>query len=191
MKLQKQEVVFDTVICTYALEFDNSAYQRHIDNLASRKEASLPIRASTLFEMFPFCILFQKDLTVTSMGIALRQIIPQIVGRKLTSFFEIVKPLIEFNFENIEARTNNMFELATQEEIDKLGKTSNSSSAKFDDEIDLDEDVDKTLHIKGQMTIIPEWDQVLFLACPIMKDLNSLIWCGLFVNDLSMHDYSR
>ena len=24
-----------------------------------------------------------------------------------------------------------------------------------------------------------------------MKELNNLIWCGLFVNDLSMHDYSR
>ena len=24
-----------------------------------------------------------------------------------------------------------------------------------------------------------------------MKDLNNLIWSGLFVNDLSMHDYSR
>ena len=46
------------------------------------------------------------------------------------------------------------------------------------------QDVDKTLHIKGQMIFIPEWQQMLFLACPIMKDLNSLIWCGLFVNDL-------
>jgi len=45
-------------------------------------------------------------------------------------------------------------------------------------------DVDKTLHIKGQMIYIPEWQQMLFLACPVMKDLNSLIWCGLFVNDL-------
>ena len=51
--------------------------------------------------------------------------------------------------------------------------------------------MDKTLHIKGQMIFIPEWDQMLFLACPVMKDLNNLIWCGLFVNDLSMHDYSR
>jgi guanylate cyclase len=51
--------------------------------------------------------------------------------------------------------------------------------------------MDKTLHIKGQMIFVPEWDQMLFLACPIMKDLNNLIWTGLFVNDLSMHDYSR
>ena len=34
------------------------------------------------------------------------------------------------------------------------------------------------------MVYIEEWQQMLFLACPIMKDLNNLIWTGLFVNDL-------
>ncbi len=52
-------------------------------------------------------------------------------------------------------------------------------------------DVDKTLHIKGQMIFVQEWNQILFLACPMMNDLNNLIWCGLFINELSMHDYSR
>ena len=100
--------------------------------------------------MFPFCILFQKDMTITSMGVSLRQVIPQIVGKKISSFFELVKPLVEFNFENIESRSNNMFELATQEEISKLAASNSGSSggAKFTDEIDLDEDIDKTLHIK-------------------------------------------
>ena len=41
------------------------------------------------------------------------------------------------------------------------------------------------------MIYIAEWKQMLFLACPIMKDLRSLVWSGLFVNDLSMHDFSR
>ena len=59
-------------------------------------------------------------MTITSMGVSLRQVIPQIVGKKISSFFELVKPLVEFNFENIESRSNNMFELATQEEISKL-----------------------------------------------------------------------
>ena len=41
------------------------------------------------------------------------------------------------------------------------------------------------------MILVQEWGQMLFLACPMMKDLSSLIWSGLFVNELSMHDYSR
>ena len=87
--------------------------------------------------MFPFCVLFQQDLTVSSIGVALRQVMPHIVGKKITSYFELIKPLIEFKFDVIQSRSNNMFELATQEEVDKLGKSSgdSSSAAKFDDEI--------------------------------------------------------
>ena len=58
IKLMKQEVVFDTVVCTFQLKFDNVAYKEWQESVCKRKEASLPIRAATLFEMFPFCILF-------------------------------------------------------------------------------------------------------------------------------------
>ena len=103
-----------------------------------------------------------------------------------------MKPLVEFRWEVILTRMNSMFELATQEEVDKLGKSNaTSSSSGFDTLNLLDEDVDKTLHIKGQMVYMKEWEQMLFLACPMMSDLNNLIWSGLFINDLSMHDYSR
>ena len=78
-----------------------------------------------------------------------------------------------------------MFELATLDEIDKL-KNDDNSGNKSSEELELDdlEDIDKTLHIKGQMVFIQEWSLMLFLACPIMKGLNNLIWSGLFINDL-------
>ena len=80
---------------------------------------------------------------------------------------------------------NSMFELATLDEIDKL-KNDDDSGNKSSEELELDdlEDIDKTLHIKGQMVFIQEWQLMLFLACPIMKGLNNLIWSGLFINDL-------
>ena len=80
-----------------------------------------------------------------------------------------------------------MFELATLDEIDKLreteGGTGNNDSSEQLELEDL-EDIDKTLHIKGQMFYINEWKLMLFLACPIMKGLNNLVWSGLFINDL-------
>ena len=93
----------------------------------------------------------------------------------------------------IESRLNSMFELATLDEIDKLRDTEGGSGNSSSGELELEdlEDIDKTLHIKGQMIFIQEWSLMLFLACPIMKGLNNLIWSGLFINDLSMHDYSR
>ena len=131
-------------------------------------------------------------MNVTMLGVALRMIIPKIIGEGLSSWFELVKPLVEFKWDVINSRINSMFELATQEEVDKLGKSEGSTSREFSSELMLlDDDVDKCLHIKGQMVFMKEWDALLFLACPMLPKLENLIWTGLFVNDLSMHDYSR
>ena len=43
--------------------------------------------------------LLQEDLTVSVLGISLRQIIPGLIGAALNSWFEIIKPLVEFKFE--------------------------------------------------------------------------------------------
>jgi len=190
--LKKQEVVFDTVVNTFEMKFENEGYKEMIAAKEARKDTSMPIRAATIFEMFPFCVLFNPEMNVTMLGVALRMIIPKIVGEGLSSWFELVKPLVEFKWEVINSRINSMFELATQEEVDKLGKSEGSSSREFSSELMLlDDDADKTLHIKGQMVFMKEWDAMLFLACPMLPKLENLIWTGLFVNDLSMHDYSR
>ena len=80
-------------------------------------------------------------MNVTCLGAALRLALPMIVGKKITGYFELVKPLIEFKFEVIQSRGNNVFELATQEEIDKLGSTTkgSSSAGQFTDDINLDD----------------------------------------------------
>ena len=73
----------------------------------------------------------------------MRLCLPMVVGKKLSNFFELIKPMIECKFELIQARSNNVFELATQEEVDKLaGATTGSKSSdkqQFSDDINLDE----------------------------------------------------
>ena len=56
-------------------------------------------------------------MNVTMLGVALRMIIPKIIGEGLSSWFELVKPLVEFKWDVINSRINSMFELATQEVI--------------------------------------------------------------------------
>ena len=83
----------------------------------------------------------QPELEATCLGAALRLALPMIVGQKMTKYFELIKPMIEFKFETIQSHGNNVFELATQDEIDKLGSASKGESSKgqFTDDIDLDE----------------------------------------------------
>lgn len=41
------------------------------------------------------------------------------------------------------------------------------------------------------MIYMDNWQMIMFLGTPVMPDLSSLIITGLYINDLSMHDFSR
>ncbi|CAG0878897.1 unnamed protein product [Cyprideis torosa] len=43
----------------------------------------------------------------------------------------------------------------------------------------------------SQMLFMAEWNMIMFLGTPVMPDLDSMINTGLYINDLSMHDFSR
>lgn len=50
---------------------------------------------------------------------------------------------------------------------------------------------EKILRLKGQMIYMDNWRMMMYLGTPVMPDLNALIATGLYINDLSMHDFSR
>lgn len=43
----------------------------------------------------------------------------------------------------------------------------------------------------GQMIYMDNWQMMMYLGTPVMPDLNALVTTGLYINDLSMHDFSR
>ena len=42
----------------------------------------------------------------------------------------------------------------------------------------MEEEVDKSLHLKGQMNFMADWNVVMFLCSPAIKDLNQLASSG-------------
>lgn len=54
-----------------------------------------------------------------------------------------------------------------------------------------DDESEKKLRLKGQMIYMDNWRLIMFLGTPVMPKLSSLISTGLYINDLSMHDFSR
>ncbi|XP_014295321.2 soluble guanylate cyclase 88E [Microplitis demolitor] len=190
IELIREEVLFDTVHVTFQLTFDNRAFT--FASLAmTREEKHLPIGASVLFEIFPFCIVFGYDMVVRSIGNSLIVILPDLVGKKITHWFDLVRPLIAFKFQSILNRTNNIFELVSVEPVLTERPADRKKQAVFlsDDSSNLPED--KTLRLKGQMIYMDNWRMMMYLGTPVMPDLNALIATGLYINDLSMHDFSR
>ncbi|XP_053969347.1 soluble guanylate cyclase 88E [Anastrepha ludens] len=187
IELVREEILFDTVHVTFQLTFDNRAFT--LASLAmTREEKHLPISAHVLFEIFPFCIVFGADMVVRSIGNSLMVILPDLLGQKITAWFDLVRPLIAFKFQTILNRTNNIFELVTVEPVtDRVDIQPSTELLLHDD----GSEPEKTLRLKGQMVYMENWRMIMFLGTPVMPDLNSLITTGLYINDLSMHDFSR
>ncbi|XP_050738004.1 soluble guanylate cyclase 88E-like isoform X2 [Eriocheir sinensis] len=188
VELVREELIFDTSHVTFQLTFDNRAYTNQANLILIREEKSLPLRGNILFEIFPFCILFGNKMQVKYIGNSMMQIMPELVGKKLTDWFDLLRPHVEFKFEAILRRTNNIFELVTVNSVFQAQKKVNGE---IDSNSSNDDDPEHAFKLKGQMIYMDEWKMVLFLGTPVMKDLDSLVYAGLYINDLSMHDFSR
>ncbi|GFT83371.1 soluble guanylate cyclase 88E [Nephila pilipes] len=95
----------------------------------------------------------------------------------------------------IHSHTNNIFELCSVEPLkDKDDPLLESQSTKsYDSEFNEDDAKleDRLLHLKGQMMYMEEWRSMVYLGTPVMRDLDAMVHTGLYINDLSMHDFSR
>ena len=41
------------------------------------------------------------------------------------------------------------------------------------------------------MMFFAEWNVIMYLCSPILRNISELAKAGLFINDLAMHDFSR
>ena len=95
-----------------------------------REEARLPaVSSALLFEIFPFIIVYDEHMTIQTIGRSLHQILPSLPGQKMNEFFDLVRPIIEFKFDIVLARSNNIFEIMTMEPIDVLLKAGGQAHA--------------------------------------------------------------
>ena len=93
----------------YRLEFDNSSYLKFIEMQQKKVEQSLPFKAGTLFEMFPFAILLNSHLEITMIGDSLRKILPNCIGQPFTKYFLLERPIVDLEWTTLLTKTNNIF----------------------------------------------------------------------------------
>lgn len=59
------------------------------------------IDSQVFFDLFPFHVIFKKNLQIKSMGAALTSSIKGYRGEFMTSIFQLEKPLIDFTWEKV------------------------------------------------------------------------------------------
>ncbi|XP_049522773.1 LOW QUALITY PROTEIN: soluble guanylate cyclase 88E-like [Dermacentor silvarum] len=217
----KEESIFNTLHVIMRLSFDNMAYQppslkllennidvsaRVLDSLIRSHRVGtqdeedmvsrtlLPVKAFVFLEIFPFCVVFNESLTITNIGNSLQAVMPAVVGKRIPEVFDLTKPMVECSWKSIMGHTNNVFELTSLEAVrarcNLENNPDNVSQCDFSENGDFNYE-DALLHLKGQMMYMDEWKSMVYLATPVMRDLETMVLTGLYINDLSMHDFSR
>nr|XP_029707897.1 guanylate cyclase soluble subunit beta-1-like isoform X2 [Aedes albopictus] len=131
------------------------------------------ISPTTFCKVFPFHLMFNRDMIVVQAGKSVSRVIPKISEQncRLLTIFEAIRPHLELSFGNILAHINTIYVLKT-----KAGVMSIS---------------ERYLRLKGQMMYIPESDLILFQCYPSVMNLNDLTKKGLHISDIPLHDASR
>ncbi|CAG7818430.1 unnamed protein product [Allacma fusca] len=181
--LKSEELDGDTMHVIFQLRFDNRAYCEAAGLITLiREEQQLPVKASMIFELFPFCLAFCPNMVIRYTGHSLLAILKDLCGQCITQAFDLIRPLISFTFTSILERRNNVFELVTTAPL--------RDEESIDGILD-DDDGSRNLRLKGQMLYMEQWNMMLYLATPLTPDLDALTTAGLYINDLSLHDCSR
>ncbi|CAG7821178.1 unnamed protein product [Allacma fusca] len=140
------------------------------------------ISPDTFCKAFPFHVLFDRNLIVRQAGSAIARVIPETTQDcHITSILEMVRPHMEFRFENILSHINTIYVFRTMQPL--------IASEFITPEI-LAADHSK-MRLKGEMLYIPETDMMLFLCSPSVMNLDDLTKRGLYISDIPLHDATR
>ncbi|KAK3103807.1 hypothetical protein FSP39_022035 [Pinctada imbricata] len=100
---------------TFRLDFDNSAHMQCKYSIANGLSYDMfgIISSDIFFKVFPFCIVFDKDLTILRTGHNMSSWLDtkDLIGSHIDARFTLKRPLLEFTWNNIMSHQGVTFEL--------------------------------------------------------------------------------
>lgn len=113
--------------------------------------------------LFPFYILFNRNLEIISVGHSITKVYPFSTGDKFNDYFSIPRPYTPINsFDDLLALQNQM--LVIQPINTQLPK------------------------IRGQFELLKETDEILFVGSPWFASMDEVGQHRLTINDFARHD---
>ncbi|XP_013410650.1 soluble guanylate cyclase 88E isoform X3 [Lingula anatina] len=106
----------DLTHVVFQLKFDNYAYREPVEKKDITQTTKLHVRSAVFFDVFPFHLVFNRDMLIRSAGKGLEQVLEGLEGRQVDTEFVMMRPLLEFTWKNVMSHTNNVFELQSVNE---------------------------------------------------------------------------
>ncbi|XP_028275165.1 guanylate cyclase soluble subunit beta-2 [Parambassis ranga] len=134
------------------------------NSFTPRYPSELCMEVKAFCDVFPFHLVFDKDLRVRQTGVNIQKFVPglQDTGAKMDQFFTIIHPQVTFTIESIRKFINSQFVLKTH-----------------------------MLKLRGQMMWMESLGYMVYLCSPKLRSLQELQDTGLHLSDLAQHDVTR
>lgn len=151
----------------------------------SRKDPSL----LSFCKAFPFHVMFDRALNVTQAGVAMSNVLNKNISIPFffKDVFELVRPRMEFAFENVLSHINTVFIFTAKHTALRLGAMTDPCQLQGR----RDSIAVCLLRLKGQMIYIPQNDCILFLCSPRASNMAIFKQLGIFFHDIPIHDATR
>ncbi|KAF8386388.1 gcy-33, partial [Pristionchus pacificus] len=188
---------------TIRLRFDNSAVGADMklrERVQSLNEF-LPVDTISFLRMFPFYISFDKSLTIISCGEGLLNLMPDVMGQKMTDVFDLQRPCIKFTADGCHAHENCNFLMESLSPVYR--KETKSITLKINDvtedhvgvdtkeTIPSDDEPLSYVVLRGPIIFLKHCDTFLLLATCVVDSLDTMFRMGLYLNDYGDADCNR
>ncbi|XP_056300662.1 soluble guanylate cyclase 88E-like [Pseudoliparis swirei] len=132
--LSKEETEKMTYV-VYKMNFDNAAFKHRmpLQKTAPAYE-KLPMKRGIFFDMFPFSVIFHRDMIMYRIGDGLKEVFSDLQGKKVNEEFTLIRPMLEFNWENIYTHMNNVFELLSKAVVESKQKVNITAASQEENE---------------------------------------------------------
>ncbi|XP_061885710.1 soluble guanylate cyclase 88E-like [Entelurus aequoreus] len=120
--LSKEETEKMTYV-VYKMNFDNAAFKHRMPQQKTAPSyEKLPMKRGIFFDMFPFSVIFRRNMTMYRVGDGLKEVFSDLQGKKVNEEFTLVRPMLEFSWDNIYTHLNNVFELMSEAVVESKQK---------------------------------------------------------------------
>lgn len=87
------------------MNFDNAAFKHRMPQQKTAPSyEKLPMKRGIFFDMFPFSVIFRRDMTMYRIGDGLKEVFSDLQGKKVNEEFTLVRPMLEFSWDNVSSR---------------------------------------------------------------------------------------
>ncbi|CAH8487735.1 unnamed protein product [Heterobilharzia americana] len=143
-------------------------------------DLSVTVSENNLFPIIPFHLVITPNLKIMRVGSSISTMRNDLLGKDFFSCFRISRPKIKPEYHEICAYQFTTFELILLDLKPKNSKSSNGTT-----------NLQEVCRFKGEIYHVEEWQMLLFLGAPLIRDTKQLLEKSLHISDLNMFDRSR